>query len=177
MQSVMRRLIPLVVCYPRARLQRKYLGCTVQYGEVDRDSAEELRRRVRIAAEPYSQAIGITQGPQALEIAPTGGWTKATAVRTITAEFEPGCFLPLYAGDREDDRDALDAVASLGGISIGVGPRAPAAEYWTDAPEELAEFLGRLADTLAGRSRAVEICAARFGEFGPSCDYERAGYR
>ena len=33
--------------------------------------------------------------------------------------------LPLYAGDDANDADALIAAADLGGIAIGIGPRAP----------------------------------------------------
>jgi trehalose-6-phosphatase len=84
--------------------------------------------------------LNVYQGPMAWEATPAIGWHKGSAVRAIAEAVgdEP---LVLYAGDSANDAEALEAAAERGGVSIGVGPIAPPAQYRVDGPEEIREFL------------------------------------
>jgi trehalose-6-phosphatase len=80
----------------------------------------------------------------AIEITAALGWTKGSAVRTIVEHVGAGA-MPLYAGDEANDEDALAEAAALGGVALGIGPRAPAtAQQRLASPEALAQFLAKL---------------------------------
>jgi trehalose-6-phosphatase len=52
--------------------------------------------------------------------------TKGTAVRTLLDLADHDAVFAFYAGNDANDWDALEAVAELGGIAVGIGARAPA---------------------------------------------------
>ena len=85
----------------------------------------------------------------AIEIAPDLGWTKGTALRMIVEHVAGAAVLPLYAGDDANDAEALLAAADLGGIAIGIGPRAPSlARYRLPNAQSLECVLEVLLDML-----------------------------
>lgn len=110
--------------YVGSWLEQKPVGLTVHYRGAAPDEVEALRRDVAEALTPFSGTLRVVDGAMAMEIAPDIGWTKGTALRMIV-EHVGSVVLPLYAGDDANDADALLAAADLGGITIGVGPRAP----------------------------------------------------
>jgi hydroxymethylpyrimidine pyrophosphatase-like HAD family hydrolase len=63
----------------------------------------------------------VTEGPMSIEITPKLGWTKNTAVRIMAQSMGASGKGVLYAGDGANDIDAFAAVASMGGIAVGVG--------------------------------------------------------
>jgi trehalose 6-phosphate phosphatase len=84
----------------------------------------------------------------AIEITPALGWTKGFGVRTMVASAGTDA-LPLYAGDEANDGDALEATNALGGVTIGIGPRAPAsARYRLADSAALVSFLHTLLEAL-----------------------------
>jgi trehalose-6-phosphatase len=87
---------------------------------------------------------------------PALGWTKASAVRAIVDDAARNAFA-FYAGDEANDADALAAAAGLGGVAVGVGPRAPeAAPYRLADPAELAWLLAEILAAFAtNRAAAV----------------------
>ncbi len=85
----------------------------------------------------------------AWEISPELGWNKGTAVRMILEHLDEPRAMAIYAGDGGNDADAFEAVAAVAGITIGVGPGAPApARFRLADPAALCGFLSRLATVL-----------------------------
>ena len=111
--------------YAGAWLEQKPLGLTVHYRGVAASRIDALRTDVADAIRPFFGTLRVVDGAMAIEIAPDLGWTKGTALRMIVEHVGARAVLPLYAGDDANDADALLAAADLGGIAIGVGPRAP----------------------------------------------------
>ena len=103
----------------------------------------------------------------AVEIVPATTWTKSSAVRTILAAQVPAACSVLYAGDSDNDADALSAVALAGGISLGVGREAPPARHRLPDPVALSSLLTRLVNQLDHASRpdhrATDKCVALHG--------------
>lgn len=138
----------LAAGYNGAWLEAKPLGMTVHFRNVAPGQTEWLRREVIGAISPVVDQLRVLDGPHSLEITPALGWTKGTAVRRMVEDIGTNP-LPLYAGDETNDADALETVNSLGGISIGVGPRAPnAAQFRLPAPVALMKFLDEFLATI-----------------------------
>ena len=147
--------------YAGAWLEPKPMGLTVHYRSVAPDQIEALRTDVAAAIRPFCGTLRVVDGVMAIEIAPDFGWTKGTALRRIVAHVGGTAVLPLYAGDDANDADALLAAADLGGIAIGIGPRAPSlADYRLPDPWSLGCVLDVLLDMLVesgtGESPSVE---------------------
>jgi len=137
-----------------AVLEDKRLGLTVHYRHVQPEQIGGLLAFVRQTLAPYARRLRCVQGPMALEIAPRLGWTKATALRRVLRHAGVDGTHALYAGDFDNDAEALAAIAAMGGIGIGIGPRAPR-DAAHRLPDDVALFdwLSRL-DGLLGSSRA-----------------------
>jgi trehalose-phosphatase len=152
MAELVRRFDPVMPSFPGAWLEDKGLGLTVHYRDVPAELAGLLRGEVELAVAALSRPFRLTDGPMAVEITPDLGWNKGTAVRTILEHL--GAALPprsgddfcvLYAGDEANDADALETVAALGGIALGIGPQAPdAARHRLPDPAALIAMLKRL---------------------------------
>ncbi len=129
-----------------AWLEKKKLGLTVHYRAVAREDVDPLIRTSRQILHGHQSELRILDGAMALEVTPACGWTKGSAVRKIFDHVAGKAAQAgiLYAGDEANDEDGFDAANALGGISIGVGPRAPA-----NARHRLAETQD-LADILTG---------------------------
>ena len=83
------------------------------------------------------------QGPKAWEIMPCWGWTKGSAVRLIFADVGVANAAVLYAGDGANDAEAIEVVAAMGGITLGIGPHPPTgSQYHLPNPATLLQFLG-----------------------------------
>jgi trehalose-phosphatase len=148
------RLEGLCAGYPRTWVERKPLALTLHYRHLANALEEGLRRMVRKATSPFGASLKVVECARAFEVVPALGWTKALAVKAI-AEDAARDPLVLYAGDEANDADALAAVANLGGIAVGVGPKAPkAAAYRVDDPEQLADLLADVLHT-PQRSRSI----------------------
>jgi trehalose 6-phosphate phosphatase len=115
----------LAEAYPGAWVEDKRLGLTLHYRAAKPGDIEELRTRATRLLRSFGEEVRTVDVAMAIEITPALGWTKGSAVWAITAHAGHGA-LPLYAGDEANDREALQAAITLGGVAIGVGPRAPA---------------------------------------------------
>ncbi len=132
-----------------AWLEQKPLGLTVHYRSVAPNRIGALLTDVADAINPFFGMLRVVDGAMAIEIAPDLGWTKGTALRAIVDHVGGGAVLPLYAGDDANDADALLAAADLGGIAIGVGPRAPSlAQYHLPGSSSLMSVLDVLLEML-----------------------------
>jgi trehalose-phosphatase len=161
-EEMVRKLEPLIADYQRAWIEWKRLGCTVHYRDVVEHRQDELRRRLQAAAASFGCGLRCVAGPRAVEIVPASAWTKGTAVNMILgAEKDANCF-PLYAGDSDNDTEALEATGLVGGISVGVGPCAPPAQYRLPDPAALASLLVRLADHLDPATRPTRRSAEEY---------------
>ncbi len=138
---------PLVAAVPGAWVENKGLGLTVHYRNARDDLAEALAHDVSRLVNPLS--VRLAHGPRALELAPALGWTKGSAVRMIVEHLGPGT-VPFYAGDDENDVDALTAAPELGGVALAIGSRARGfVSLRLDHPEALADLLVHFVNSLA----------------------------
>jgi len=133
---------PLLAAFPGTWLEDKRLGFTLHYRDLAADRVDQFQARARAALEPFSGDLRSVDGPRAIEVTSELGWTKGTAVRLIARHLAvegPGV---LYAGDAANDAEALQTAVAMGGVAIGVGPRAPPlAPYRLPDPAALVEFL------------------------------------
>jgi trehalose-phosphatase len=124
-----------------AWVENKRLGLALHYRAIDRKQIPDLQARARQILQLFANRLRILDVAMAIEITPALGVTKGTAVRRMVAHAGPGA-LPLYAGDDANDRDALEAAAGLGGLALGLGPRAPSvAHHRLPDPAALVRFL------------------------------------
>jgi trehalose 6-phosphate phosphatase len=124
-----------------AWVENKRLGLALHYRAVDRQQIPDLQARARQILQLFAARLRILDVAMAIEITPALGVTKGTAVRRMVAHAGPGA-LPFYAGDDANDRDALEAATALGGLALGIGPRAPSvAHHRLPDPAALMRFL------------------------------------
>jgi trehalose-phosphatase len=138
----------LAAGYPGAWVEDKGLGLTLHYRAVPSQRIEELRLAAWKILQSAPEELRILNVAMAIEITPLFGWTKGSAVQRMVASAGTDA-LPLYAGDEANDRDALEIARALGGVAIGVGPRAPstAGQHLPD-PAALVSLLHSFLDAL-----------------------------
>ena len=114
-----------VTAHQGAWLEKKRLGLTVHYRQLPGHLLDSLQAAVTDVTQDFASEVRITQGPKAWEITPTKGWNKGTAVRLILADYGTNGDALFYAGDGANDAEAIEEVAAMGGITVGVGADAP----------------------------------------------------
>jgi trehalose 6-phosphate phosphatase len=130
--------------YVGSWVEEKGFGLTFHYRSAAPSAAEEACARARDVLARWAGRFRVLHGLKALEATLALGRTQGTAVRAIV-EGVGRPVLPLYAGDGENDLDALSAVSDLGGVAIGVGPDAPStAKYRLASPADLLNWLRHL---------------------------------
>jgi trehalose 6-phosphate phosphatase len=154
---------------PGAWVEDKTLGCTVHYRAVAAPLVGTLRIRVQRVVARCPGRLVSTEGPMAIEIMPDLGWNKATAVRLVLEHLGMADPVVLYAGDGDNDAAALATVSAMGGISVGVGWRAPPARHRLAGPMALREFLRNLEERLerasSRRKRTADEHLATYGRW------------
>lgn len=96
---------------------------------------------------PDCPPLRVREVTRALEVALAGAWTKGDAVARLAGAGA----LVVYAGDGANDEEAVVAVNARGGLTVGVGPDAPAAVQVRVADQAAFEAgLYRLAAALCG---------------------------
>lgn len=120
------RLDGVAARYRGAWLEQKPYGLTLHYRAVEPARVSRLRAEAAEALAPWAGRVRVDDVTLGLEVVPDVGWDKGTAVRAILAEVG-GDPYPVYAGDAGNDVPALRAAEAAGGLSIAVGPGAPAA--------------------------------------------------
>jgi trehalose 6-phosphate phosphatase len=162
--TMARRLAALADPYAGAWIEDKPFGLTLHYRKVMRRDHDDVRRQCFELVTALGNFFRILEGPMALEILPAVSWDKGSAVRAILDGIGPPV-LPLYAGDADNDRDALAATVALGGIAISIGPAAPAhGPYRLEDPIALTMFLHDLDYALAGPAGTGERHAVAHGQ-------------
>ena len=152
MKRLASRLENDVAAHEGAWLEKKTLGLTVHYRQLPGQLLGSLHTVVSEATQDCAGEVRIVQGPKAWEIAPAKGWNKGTAVRLILADCGTNSDVLFYAGDGANDVEAIDDVAAMGGITVGVGADAPST-VMCRLPNHAAllSFLGNLDASLEKR--------------------------
>ncbi len=137
-------LTRIVERYPGVWIETKPFSRTIHFRSIGRKGQSAFLREMNGYLQRLESHFRAVCMAQAFEISPIGAWNKGDAVRWIV---EDACRdgICLYAGDERNDQDAFEMVRSLGGVTIGVGPNAPQAEYRLGAPQDLTAFLRRVA--------------------------------
>jgi trehalose 6-phosphate phosphatase len=135
--------------YPGAWLEQKPYGLTLHYRAVEPARVGRLRLDAAEALAPWAARVRVDDVTLGVEVVPDVGWDKGTAVRQILADLVPGAY-PVYAGDAGGDLPALRAVEAAGGLSIGVGPAAPAAQVRVGRPCVVGSLAILLASVVRG---------------------------
>jgi trehalose-6-phosphatase len=121
----------------------------LHYRQVAPDRHQIVRAQVERLVQQWSESLRLMNGPMAVEVSPKLGWDKGTAVRSMVRRVRLPV-LPLFAGDADNDREALEVTHALGGIGFGVGTDAPAlAKYRLPDCGALTALLGNLVHALS----------------------------
>jgi trehalose-phosphatase len=151
--EIVRRLSAIEQVYPGAWVENKRYGLTLHYRGVAPAQAEEVHARVMDFLGSWGNQLRILDDPKAVEVTLSGTWTKADAVRKIVAHVGEPAFV--FCADASDDGGAFAAVTALGGITVGVGPKAPPSATGHAAdPDTLVEWLDALLHALASATVA-----------------------
>lgn len=141
---------PHLAAYPGAWVEKKDLGLTIHYRQVQPERQAVAEKDFMALLQPYAASAQIFQAPLAIEVLPALGINKGTALQAIVAHNH--CTEAdgvLYAGDGANDAAALAIAAALGGIALGIGPEPPgAATHRLADYRELTALLAQLAATL-----------------------------
>ncbi|MFO0795872.1 MAG: trehalose-phosphatase [Gemmataceae bacterium] len=136
--------------FPGAWVERKPGCLSVHYRQLTQLQAVGFVAEAREAlAElaPDCPPLRVREVTQALEVALAGAWTKGDAVGRLAGSDA----LVVFAGDGANDEEAVAAVNARGGLTVGVGPEAPAAARLRVADQnEFVAGLHRLAANLCG---------------------------
>ncbi len=122
--------------YPGAWVEVKPVGLSIHYRAVDPAVVETFRQECRalLATVP---GLLVRDVKMAFEATPVGAWNKGTAIERFLAD-AGGDWFPVYAGDSDNDRPALEVVAWLGGTRLGVGEDCPdCIDFRVESPGEL----------------------------------------
>jgi trehalose-phosphatase len=143
--ELIRKVQGALASFPGAWVETKPLGFTLHYRALPTLWEKELLLRSTAIFQSSAVRLRVFHGPKAMEITPDLGWNKGTAVGQILKHLGvsgPGL---LYAGDSENDAEAFDVAAAHGGVTIGIGPEAPAnAQFRLPDPASLFQLLRRL---------------------------------
>ncbi|QDU19408.1 trehalose-phosphatase [Urbifossiella limnaea] len=139
-----------VKSFPGTWVERKPGCLSVHYRQLTPPRAagfvEEAREALAELA-PDCPPLRVRAVTQALEVALAGAWTKGDAVDRLAGVDA----LVVFAGDGANDEEAVAAVNARGGLTVGVGPEAPAAVRLRVADQnEFVAGLHRLAASLCG---------------------------
>jgi len=173
MRQLAARFARELPAYQGAWLEEKRLGLAVHYRQLPEDLVAPLRAKVEKVTQDSASELRIVEGPKAWEITPAWGWTKGTAVRLILGHLQANRHTLFYAGDGANDSEAMEVVAALGGIAVGIGPHAPSsARCQLPDPGALRAFLANLDASLekckSGTARSCGGPLARRGSGKPT---------
>jgi trehalose 6-phosphate phosphatase len=126
LQALKDRLIPVAARYPGIVLEDKGLTLAVHYRRAPR-LGSYLHRLLRELV-PEGNDLVLQRGKMVLEIKPAGR-DKGSTILDFMAE-EPFCGrVPVFIGDDVTDEQGFQAVNTLGGHSVKVGPGRTAARW------------------------------------------------
>src|SRR6266481_4361831 len=131
-----------------AQLERKHLSVAAHYRNVNENDAFRVALAVDAVAARHRE-LRKMDGKKVYELLPDIDWNKGKAVLWLleTLKLERGKVLPIYIGDDRTDEDAFSALEKRGvAILVSEQPQVTAASYWLHNPEEVEEFLQKVAD-------------------------------
>jgi trehalose-phosphatase len=149
------RLQQLSLQYTGSWVEAKRLGLTVHYRGLAAGRVPEFRECVEQILRSAPDRLRVGSGPMAIEVTLDLGWDKGFAVRRIVEHVRQPVLL-LYAGDEANDVEALREVTARGGVTIGIGPRAPFATLRLPDPAALRTFLWTLLGMLESGCTRIE---------------------
>jgi trehalose 6-phosphate phosphatase len=140
---------------PGAQLERKHFSVAAHYRNVSENDAFRVAQAVDAVAASHRKLRRL-DGKKVYELLPDIDWNKGKAVLWLleTLGLESRNVLPIYVGDDRTDEDAFRALENRGvAILVSEHPQVTAANYRLHNPEEVEEFLQKVAD----RRHATEL--------------------
>jgi len=137
---------------PGALVERKKFSIAAHYRKVAEENVGEVERAVDKVLENYPDLRKST-GKKVFELQPEIDWHKGKALLWLLDELELNKpdVLPFYIGDDTTDEDGFRALRDRGiTIVVEEGSRSTEAQYKLADPEEVREFLEKLASMLKG---------------------------
>ena len=133
-----------------ARVERKRFSIAAHYRNVKEENVPRVKQAVEEVASRHRELRKMT-GKKVYELLPDIDWDKGRALMWLleTPGLEGGNIFPIYIGDDRTDEDAFRALEKRGvAILVSEQPQVTAASYWLHNPEEVEEFLQKIADRL-----------------------------
>ncbi|HSJ83572.1 MAG TPA: trehalose-phosphatase [Acidimicrobiia bacterium] len=127
-------------------VERKLAAVAVHFRQGGPGSEAAVDEAARAAAERHPD-LRVAGGKKIVELRPNVDWDKGKAVLWLLEVLELGeDVIPVYVGDDETDEDAFRALADRGiGVVVGEEHRPTRARYALADPDEVRDFLSRLA--------------------------------
>ncbi len=129
--------------FPGTWVERKPATMSVHFRELPQATAPAFLASVADLLNGFPE-FEFREVSDAIEVTPAGGWHKGTAVETATHYVRRTTGrnpLAVYFGDAANDEEAMTAVRAAGGLSVGVGPTPPAAEYHLPDPHAVTDWI------------------------------------
>lgn len=137
---------------PGVQLERKEFSIAVHYRNVPASKVIDVANIFGRIAKAYPE-LKTSHGLMVFELLPGIDWDKGKAILWIldALHLDRPEVLPLYIGDDTTDEDAFRVLRNQGiGIVVAESSRETAARYLLRDPEEVHEFLNRIAKAVEG---------------------------
>lgn len=130
-------------------VERKRFAVAVHTRRALSDVERKRTREIVEEVVGHADGLELQVGKEILELRPDMDWDKGRAIAFLMGTFE-GVERAVYLGDDTTDEDAFRRLRTMDGIGIRVAddPGETEATYVLRDPDEVAEFLARLADRL-----------------------------
>ena len=132
-------------------VERKLAAVAVHFRQGGPDAEEAVGEAARAVAAAHPD-LRLSGGKKIVELRPNVDWDKGKAVLWLLEVLGLGDdVIPVYVGDDETDEDAFRALVDRGiGVVVGEEHRPTLARYALADPDEVREFLDRLAGIRSG---------------------------
>ena len=130
-----------------SQVERKRFAIAVHYRRVKDTDLDRIEAAVRKTA-PEVPLLRVTTGKKIFEFRPDFDWDKGRALLWLLKELDldRADVTPLYLGDDTTDEDAFRVIRNQGvGVVVGRDGEDSHAHYALEDTDEVAAFLGRLA--------------------------------
>lgn len=132
---------------PGVWVEPKGLTVALHYREARAGVAPTVRRRARAVVEASGLPIELLPGKRVLELRPAVGWTKGDCALWLRDALAPRVVgrwvTTLYVGDDTTDEQVFTALKDQG-LTVRVGGRRTAADFWVKEVQEVRRLLARL---------------------------------
>lgn len=133
-----------------AFVEDKGLTAALHYRRVPPARHAQVRRAVEALIPRLASGIRVEEGKMVFELLPSDGQNKGKLALTLFEE-KGGAdsVVPIYCGDDVTDETVFEALPREAlTVHVGDGGKNSRARYRLDGPEQVSEFLGRIADFL-----------------------------